>query len=152
METEGRQMIAQMSVKSRIYHKSGCRYLDRIAEESQIAFDINDKKLKGYTPCKYCCKLKGIYKNLEPEFKGRFVDLGIEVDVDENYLLVNTPSYNWRVEFNLSNQKLKLYAESLGEGRRDQPWIRWSECESTGNLQSVMQFILNEEKLAKYPL
>lgn len=74
-----------------------------------------------------------------------------KVEADENYLLVNTPSYNWRVDFALSNQKLKLYAGSLHEGQQEYTWTRWSECESTGNLQSVMQFILNEEKLAAYP-
>lgn len=148
---EKRQMIAQMSVKSKIYHRPGCRYIDRIANKSLTAYDINDKKLKAYTPCKCCCKLKNIYKNIEPEFKEKFVDLGIKVEADENYLLVNTPSYNWRVDFALSNQKLKLYAGSLHEGQQEYTWTRWSECESTGNLQSVMQFILNEEKLAAYP-
>ena len=116
---EERQMIAQMSVKSKIYHRLGCRYIDRIANKSLTAYDINDKKPKAYTPCKCCCKLKNIYKNIEPEFKEKFVELGIKVEADENYLLVNTPSYNWRVDFALSNQKLKLYAGSLHEGQQE---------------------------------
>lgn len=40
---EERQMIAQMSVKSKIYHRPGCRYIDRIANKSLTAYDINEK-------------------------------------------------------------------------------------------------------------
>lgn len=144
-------MIAQMSKKSKIYHRAGCRYLDRIDEESLTAFDMDDEKIKNYRPCKCCCSLNNIYKNLKPELKGMFADSDIEVKAGENFLLVNTPSYNWRVDFTPSNQKLKLYAGSLDEEQQEYTWIRWSECESTGNLQSVMQVILNEEKLADYP-
>ena len=113
------------------------------------AFDMDDEKIKNYRPCKCCCSLNNIYKNLKPELKGMFADSDIEVKSGENFLLVNTPSYNWRVDFTPSNQKLKLYAGSLYEEQQEYTWIRWSECESTGNLQSVMQVILNEEKLAE---
>lgn len=144
-------MIAQMSKKSKIYHRAGCRYLDRIHEEALTALDMDDERLKRYRPCKCCCNLKNIYKNIRPQLKGTFADLDIEVEASENFLLVNTPSYNWRIDFKSSNQKLKLYAGSLDEELQKYTWTRWSECESTRNLQSVLQFILNEERLADYP-
>lgn len=144
-------MIVQMSRKSKIYHRAGCRYLGRIDEESLTAFDMDDEKIKDYRPCKYCCNLKKIYKDLKPELREMFADLKIEVEAGESFLLVNTPSYHWRVDFKASNQKLKLYTGSLDEELQEYTWTRWSECESTSNLQSVMKSILNEEKLADYP-
>lgn len=144
-------MIAQMSKKSKIYHRAECRYLDRIDEESLVAFDMDDEMFKAYRPCKCCCNLKNIYKKLKPEFRGMFADLDIEVKYGENSLLVDTPSYNWKIDLKTSNQKLKLYIGSLNAELQKYTWTRWIECESTSNLQSVMQFILNEEKLADYP-
>lgn len=144
-------MIAQMSKKSKIYHRAECRYLDRIDEESLVAFDMDDEMFKAYRPCKCCCNLKNIYKKLKPEFRGMFADLDIEVKYGENILLVDTPSYNWKIDLKTSNQKLKLYIGSLNAELQKYTWTRWIECESTRNLQSVMQFILNEEKLADYP-
>lgn len=144
-------MIVQMSRKSKIYHRAGCRYLGRIDEEALAALDMDDEKIKNYRPCKYCCSLKNIYKNLKPELREMFVDFNIEVEAGESFLLVNTPSYHWRVDFQASNQMVKLYTGDLDEELQEYTWIRWSECESTRNLQSVMKSILNEEKLADYP-
>ena len=144
-------MIAQMSRKSKIYHRPGCRYLSRIDEKSLTAFDMDDERIKEYRPCKCCCNLKNMYKNLKPELRGIFADLDIEVKPGENILLVDTPSYNWKIDLKSSNQKLKLYTGSLDEEQQEYTWTRWTECESTRNLQSVMQFISNEEKLADYP-
>lgn len=144
-------MIAQMSKKSKIYHRAGCRYLDRIAEESLTALDMDDEMLRAYRPCKCCCNLKNIYKNLKSELREMLVDLDIEVNHGEDMLLVDTPSYHWRIELEASNQKLKLYVGSLDEEQQECTWTRWSECESTRDLQSVMRFISNEERLADYP-
>ena len=144
-------MIALMSRKSKIYHREGCRYLNRIDGEILTALDMDDEKIRDYRPCKCCCRLKSIYKNLKPALRGLFADLDIAVELDEDFMFVNTPSYNWRVDFKFSNQKLKLYVGSPGEEQQKYKWTRWTECESTRNLQSVMQFISNEEKLADYP-
>ncbi len=143
-------MIAQMSKKSKIYHRERCRYLNRIGEDVLAALDMDDEKIKDYRPCKCCCSLKSIYRNLKPDIRGIFADLDIEVKPVDNFLFVNTPSYNWRIDLKPSNQKFKLYAGSLDEKQQEYTWTRWTECESTRNLQSVMQYISNEEKLADY--
>lgn len=43
METEEKQMITQMSKKSKIYHRAGCRYINRINEDALTAFDTECK-------------------------------------------------------------------------------------------------------------
>ena len=35
----GKQMVAQMSKKSKIYHRPGCRFINRIEEDSLVTFD-----------------------------------------------------------------------------------------------------------------
>ena len=144
-------MIAEMSRKSKIYHRTGCSYINRIDEAYLTALDMDDEKIKEYSPCKCCCSLKNIYKNVKPELRRIFADLDIEVELGEDFLLVNTPSYNWRVNFKASTQNLELYAGSLDEEQKECIWIRWMECESTRDLQYVVQFISNEERLADYP-
>ena len=144
-------MIAQMSKKSKIYHRAGCRYINRINEDALTAFDMDDDIIKNYRPCKCCCNLKNMYKNLKQELKLIFADLDIEVKDDDNHLFVNTPLCNWRVDLEPSNQKMKLYVGKWDKLQQEYAWIRWNECESTRNLKSIMQFLANEEKLSDYP-
>ena len=35
-------MVAQMSKKSKIYHRPGCRFINRIEEDSLVTFDFED--------------------------------------------------------------------------------------------------------------
>ncbi len=144
-------MIAEMSMRSKIYHRAGCRYINRIDAEFLTALDMDDEKIKDYRPCKCCCTLKNIYKPLEPQIIGLFAEAEIAIKEDKDHLLVNTPLYNWRVDFESSDQSFKLYNGKWNEYLQKHTWIRWTECESTIDLQSVMQFIANEEKLAAYP-
>ena len=45
----GKQMIAQMSKKSKIYHRPGCRFINRIEEDSLVTFDFEDGRIEDYS-------------------------------------------------------------------------------------------------------
>ena len=46
----------------------------------RLSFFVDDEKVNGYRPCKCCCSMKYVYKDLSPECKSRLEDLfaGIE--------------------------------------------------------------------------
>ena len=39
-------MIAQMSSKSKIFHRTGCRFINLIEEKSLVSFDLDDGRIK----------------------------------------------------------------------------------------------------------
>ena len=45
-------MVAQMSKKSKIYHRPGCRFINRIEEDSLVTFDFEDGRIEDLQPCK----------------------------------------------------------------------------------------------------
>ena len=45
----GKQMVAQMSKKSKIYHRPGCRFINRIEEDSLVTFDFEDGRIEDYS-------------------------------------------------------------------------------------------------------
>lgn len=68
-EMEEHKMVGQMSSKSKIYHRSGCRYIKKIDEQSLVTFDFDDDRIKELEPCKCCCSLKKIYDNYKPNLR-----------------------------------------------------------------------------------
>ena len=45
----GKQMVAQMSKKSKIYNRPGCRFINRIEEDSLVTFDFEDGRIEDYS-------------------------------------------------------------------------------------------------------
>ncbi len=144
-------MIVEMSKKSRVYHREGCRYLARINEEDLNAFDIDDERLKGYQSCKCCCNMKSIYKDLGSEYRLELENIGVKVASEPDFLLVKTPSYIWKVTCKPSTQELKLWSWRWGEEQACYLWTREYRCKKKRDLQLIMDFIRREEELAAYP-
>ncbi len=145
-------MIVQMSKKSKIYHRDGCRYINRITEEDLISFDIDKEKVKGSRACKCCCNMKYIYNNLNSKYKLKLERLGLKVETHKGFLFVNTPSYKWKVVFKPSTQELKLYSSAWDKEEQRYFWIQEHKCKKTSKLKLIIEFIIKEEKKAAYPI
>ncbi len=145
-------MIVQMSKKSKIYHRDGCCYIDRISEDSLTAFDIEDEMLKDFRMCKCCGNMKFIYNNLNPKSKLELEYLGSEVEAKRDAWLVKTPSYRWQVSLKPSTQELKLYLGEWIEEWHRYSWNLEKECEKSRDLHTIIRFIKQEERLSAYPI
>ena len=147
-------MVGQMSSKSKIYHRSGCRFIERIEKESLVTFDFDDDRIREFKPCKCCCNLKKLYEDYKPNLRTIFADLDIATEFDGEYVRVHTPWYNWRVWLKPSSQNMKLYLEqeSTDEEYPGTILIKCQELEKTKKISTVMKFIANEEKVAAYPV
>lgn len=144
-------MVAQMSKNSKIYHRDGCRYIDRIHADSLITFDFDDGRINELKPCEYCCSLKMLYKKQKPKLRKVFTDLDIATEFDGQYVLVHTAWYDWSIRLKKSSQYVFLYRKEWNEEIQDFAFIKCEDMEKTRRIGDVMNFIANEEKLAVYP-
>lgn len=145
-------MVGQMSKKSKIYHRSGCRFIKRIDSESLITFDFEDQDISGLEPCKCCCNLKKIYEDYKPNLRTVFADMDVATEFDDGYVKVHTPWYNWRIWLKQSSQNMKLYREEWNEEYQSVSLVKCEDLEKTKKLSTVMKYIASEEKVAAYPV
>lgn len=144
-------MIAQMSSKSRIYHRLGCRFINRIEEKSLISFDMDDGRIKYLKPCKCCCNIKFLYNEYRENLKDVFRDLPIWTELKDDYIEVHTDWYNWRIGLSESSQEIRLYLEEWNEEFQKDLLIRVDEAGGSKNLKKAMRYIAKEERVAFYP-
>ena len=144
-------MIAQMSSKSKIYHRQGCRFINRIEEKSLISFDMDDGRIKYLKPCKCCCNIKFLYNEYRENLKDVFRDLPIWTELKEDYIGVHTDWYNWRISLSQAAQEIRLYLEEWNEEFQKDLLIRVDEAGGSKNLKKVMRYIAKEERVAFYP-
>ena len=144
-------MIAQMSSKSRIYHRPGCRFINRIEEKSLISFDMDDGSIKYLKPCKCCCNIKFLYNEYRENLKDVFRDLPIWTELKDDYIEVHTDWYNWRIGLSELSQEIRLYLEEWNEEFQKDLLIRVDEAGGSKNLKKAMRYIAKEERVAFYP-
>ena len=144
-------MIAQMSSKSKIYHRQGCRFINRIEEKSLISFDMDDGRIKYLKPCKCCCNIKFLYNEYKDNLKDVFRDLPIWTELKEDYIGVHTDWYNWRISLSQAGQDIRLYLEEWNEECQKDLLIRVDEAGGSKSLKKVMRYIAKEERVAFYP-
>lgn len=144
-------MIAQMSSKSKIYHRLGCRFINRIEEKSLVSFDMDDGRIKYLKPCKCCCNIKFLYNEYRENLKDVFRDLPIWTELKDDYIGVHTDWYNWRIGLSESSQEIRLYLEEWNEEFQKYLLIRVDQVGKSKNLKTAMRYIAKEERVAFYP-
>ena len=144
-------MIAQMSSKSRIYHRPGCRFINRIEEKLLISFDMDDGRIKYLKPCRCCCNIKFLYNEYRENLKDVFRDLPIWTELKDDYIEVHTDWYNWHIGLSESSQEIRLYLEEWNEEFQKDLLIRVDEAGGSKNLKKAMRYIAKEERVAFYP-
>ena len=144
-------MIAQMSIKSKIYHRQGCRFINRIEKKSLISFDMDDGRIKYLKPCKCCCNIKFLYNEYKENLKDVFRDLPIWTELKEDYIGVHTDWYNWRISLSQAGQDIRLYLEEWNEECQKDLLIRVDEAGGSKSLKKAMRYIAKEERVAFYP-
>jgi len=146
-----KKMIAQMSSKSKIYHRQGCRFINRIEEKSLVSFDLDDGRIKYLKPCKCCCNIKFLYNEYRENLKDVFRDLPIWTELKEDYVGVHTDWYNWRIGLSESSQEIRLYLEEWNEELQKDLLVRVDQVGKSKNLKTAMRYIAKEERVAFYP-
>ncbi len=97
----------------KIFHKSGCYYIDRIMDKNRLELTLAQASIQGYCRCKYCCGLGGeIRTNLESlGLLGKELNLKIYYDADTNVLFIRSDCGFWKiVESSVNGQYLLFHS------------------------------------------
>ena len=94
-EREKMRMIVQMSSKSKIYHRPGCQYLNRIKEGYLTLVELQKKTAGKLSPCKCCCKLSKMYRDYEPAMKKILEEVDGLAKLEENQIKTVLGESKW---------------------------------------------------------
>ena len=101
-------MIVQMSSKSKIYHRPGCQYLNRIKEGYLTLVELQKKTAGKLFPCKCCCKLSKMYRDYEPAMKKILEEVDGLAKLEENQIKTVLGESKWTttsIKSILTNEK-----------------------------------------------
>ena len=56
------ERIVSIGTNSMIYHKPGCRYVERIQYKNRMAMPKSDARREGYHVCRYCNSMNHHYR------------------------------------------------------------------------------------------
>lgn len=56
------ERIVSIGTNSMIYHKPGCRYVERIKYQNRMSLPKRDAKVEGYHVCRYCNSMNHHYR------------------------------------------------------------------------------------------
>ena len=107
-EREKMSMIVQMSSKSKIYHRPGCQYLNRIKEGYLTLVELQKKTAGKLSPCKCCCKLSKMYRDYEPAMKKILEEIDGLAKLEENQIKTVLGESKWTttsIKSILTNEK-----------------------------------------------
>ncbi len=153
-EREKMSMIVQMSSKSKIYHRPGCQYLNRIKEGYLTLVELQKKTAGKLSPCKCCCKLSKMYGDYEPAMKKILEEIDGLAKLEENRIKIQAKNYCWEIRFDPAKQHFRLYKKIWDETIGRTNLIQCSGYdgkEETGQLEKIIALLVGKERTASYP-
>ena len=153
-EREKMSMIVQMSSKSKIYHRPGCQYLNRIKEGYLTLVELQKKTAGKLFPCKCCCKLSKMYRDYEPAMKKILEEVDGLAKLEENQIKIQAKNYCWEIRFDPAKQHFRLYKKIWDETIGRTNLIQCSGYdgkEETGQLEKIIALLVGKERTASYP-
>ena len=153
-EREKMSMIVQMSSKSKIYHRPGCQYLNRIKEGYLTLVELQKKTAGKLSPCKCCCKLSKMYRDYEPAMKKILEEIDGLAKLEENQIKIQAKNYCWEIRFDPAKQHFRLYKKIWDETIGRTNLIQCSGYdgkEETGQLEKIIALLVGKERTASYP-
>ena len=100
--------IRHTSIKSRIYHKQGCRYAKNIKSENFIKMEKKDAMRNGLRPCKCCNSLRFIW-HAEQNAVIKYKDKGVECRLSGDIIYAKTAIGCWKLKYYTEEEKLRMF-------------------------------------------
>lgn len=103
------ERIVSLGINSMIYHKPGCRYVERIKYKNRISLTKHDAKIEGYHVCRYCNSMNHHYmvEHNKLDFYSRCKKL--QFNYIDGILYVKSEIGCWKLVYVRREEKIALY-------------------------------------------
>jgi len=149
------QRVISISTRSKIYHKRGCPYIQKIKPDEKRTVDIDDPRYRGYRACKYCGGVRGwariFYKRPDRYDKEKRVKR-CWFDKKTGYIFLKTAIGFWKAYFRQKDQKwllfhLNYYDHSVSDKvLQNRKFHRQGDFRPTFEFDSLVNYIVSHDK------
>lgn len=103
------ERIVSLGINSMIYHKPGCRYVERIKYKNRMSLPKHDAKIEGYHVCRYCNSMNHHYRveHNKLDFYSRCKKL--QFNYIDGILYVKSEIGCWKLVYVRREEKIALY-------------------------------------------
>ncbi len=103
------ERIVSIGTNSMIYHKPGCRYVERIKGNNRMSLPKHDAKCEGYHVCRYCNSMNHHYQVEQHtlDFYSRCKKM--KFNYIDGILYVKSEIGCWKLVYVRKEEKLALY-------------------------------------------
>lgn len=101
--------MRKMSSQSMIYHRPGCKYINKISPGNMIVMPREDSRYEGRIPCKHCNTMSFLYAQEQKTIRWNEADRGMEFKYKDGILYVKTAMGCWKLVYSKNQEQIALY-------------------------------------------
>ncbi len=144
--------VISMEKTSKIYHKHGCRYEQRILPQNQLVIAKNDIRKQGYKCCRYCNSMNHHYNTEWLVINHYEKKKNMEFKYVNGMLYVKTEISLWKLVYSRKDEKIAIYhrnttAEAVNmEYLENEKFHRQKDIQYVETIQGCLSYIYEHDK------
>ena len=146
------ERIVSNGTNSMIYHKPGCRYVERIKFKNRMSLPRHDARAEGYHVCSYCNSMNHHY-NVEQQTLGYYSRCKkMQFNYIDGILYVKSEIGCWKLVYVRKEEKLALYHRNTVARELDfdhpqyEPYHRQEDKPFCNSIEGYLDYIYEHDK------
>lgn len=146
------ERIVSIGAKSMIYHKPGCRYVDRIKYKNRMSLSKQDAKNEGYHTCKYCNSMNYHCKAEQPKMDFYSKKRNLQFNYIDKILYVKSEIGCWKLVYMSKAERIALYHRNTIAKPLDfkhpqyEPYHRQVDNPHCNSIAGILDYIYEHDK------
>ena len=136
--------VISMESKSKVYHRSSCRYVNRVQKKNLMEMKWEDAEHYGYRPCLCCDGINYLYHSNLGNIKAFCEQNKMDIDLRDNKIYVRTDVGCWKLIYIFKDQRFILMHKNHVEGRLSMDEVEHGGYHRQGDMPysgSIMKYL-----------
>lgn len=146
------ERIVSIGTNSMIYHKPGCRYVERIQYKNRMSLPKSDARREGYHVCRYCNSMNHHYRVEQQtlDFYKRVKKM--QFNFINGILYVKSEIGCWKIVYIRKEEKFALYHRNATAKELDfehpqyEPYHRQEDKPFCNTIEGYLDYIYEHDK------
>lgn len=146
------ERIVSISANSMIYHKPGCRYVERIKYQNRMSLPKRDAKVEGYHVCRYCNSMNHHYQVEQHTLDYYSRCKKMQFNYIDGILYVKSEIGFWKLVYVRKEEKIALYHRNATNKPLDfehpqyEPYHRQEDKPYCNSIEGYLDYIYEHDK------
>ena len=146
------ERIVSMGTNSKIYHKPGCRYVERIKYENRMYLPRQDARAEGYHVCRYCNSMNHHYSAEQYALDYYEHKKKMEFKYIDGILYVKSQIGCWKLVYIRKEEKIALYHRNTVARELDfekpqfEPYHRQEDKLFCSSIEGCLHYIFEHDR------